>query len=181
MPVLNVSHKGYSLRLVFPKSSYYTRQEFEPGKTIFHILVEHLIDGTPVSRGGLARKYKKVNLFISGFTVGRLMKAIEIAVKKSKDKRLRKMRFAELPIVPIGGASFTPEQRKIIESTMRKLHRGGKRPSNNNVRDACLGALRQENIAGDIILDRTTVIKFKHRLGLPLRPQPPHLKRRRMR
>ena len=177
MPVLNVSHKGHSLRLVFSKNSYYTRQKFKPGKTLYQILFEHLVDGKPVSMMDLARKYKKVNLFIGSFTVGQLMKVIETALKKSKDKRLREMRFTKLHRI---GKSFTPKQRKIIESIMRKMHSGGKMPSNNVVRDACLNALRQRNLAGNIIFGSNTVRKFKQRFGLPLRPQPPHLKHRRM-
>jgi hypothetical protein len=97
MPALNVSHKGYNLRLVLPYNSYYATQEFEPGKTMYQILFEHLIDGTTVSQGGLVRRYKWVNIFIRRTAIKWMMGKIEAALKTSKDRRLREMRFVTLP------------------------------------------------------------------------------------
>ncbi len=189
MPVLNLLHKGYSLRLVFPYNSYYANQKFESDKTLYQILFEHLIDRKAVLPFELAERYKKVNPLIRGCAIILLMRRIEAALGTAKDKRLREMHFIkkEKGLAALqrqkqkAYVRYNKARMKIINATIQELYGKGGIPANRVIRDACLQALRKAGLAEKVILPPRTLHIFIKRLNLPLRPQPPHLKRRRMR
>ena len=186
MPELILSYKGYSLTLSFPTKNYYMTKEFEPGKTLYQILFEHLIDGKAISLRGLAKQYKKVNLDISPMAIRWVMGKINYALKASPDKRLRKKCFIMLPSGGAGAvllrkshrARYTLKQRAIIEETLRKLHKQGRKPTIAKIRAACLNALHKEGLAKNIMLHKSAIRDYKKRLGLPLRHHKPKTKRR---
>jgi len=183
MPVLVLNYKDYSLTLVFRQKSYYAGMPFELGKTIFcpdktlyQILFEHLIDKKTVSLGGFVAKYKEINPEITIGSIALLMKKIEAAVKQSKNPNLRKMRFKRMPH---GGANpvlsrtsassrFTPTQRKTLEETIKEMHKLGKKPSYERIRDACLQALHERYLSENVVLSNLAIWKLKKRLGLPI-------------
>lgn len=176
MQVLTLRHKGYSLQLRFEVKSYYMRTPFEPGKTLYQIIFEHLIDGKTVSLRGLARKYAKVNLDIRGAAIKRMMKTIEIAAKKSSDARLRKKRFVTLPR---GGASpvlerkssesrFTEAQREVIMRTGNALRKQGRKPTLKEFRYACINALNRAGLGGNVVFSFLAAKRHAKRGGLTL-------------
>ncbi len=180
MHSLTLRYKGFSLKLVFKANTYYTKTPFEPGKTLYQTLFEHLIDGKTVSCHGLAKHYKKVNSYINPGAISQLLKRIEAAVKKSPNRKLRKKHFKR---PQIGGASpvlsrkspisrFTPAQREIFEKTIGLLHKQGKRPRYKEIRRACLNSLQKKGLAGNVILSDLAIWRAKKRLGLPIRPPP---------
>ena len=181
MPVLTLRYKGYSLQLRFELNSYYMRTPFEPGKTLYQLLFEHLIDGKPVSCRGIARKYKAVNDSITANSIKKIMGRIESALKSSCDKRLRKKRFVTLPR---GGASpvlerkssesrFTEVQRAIIDKAVTALRSKGKKPTPKEIRAACLRVLREKGLNGNVVFSHLAAKRYakKGRLTLTIRRQ----------
>jgi len=187
MPVeLTLSYKGFSLRLEFKTNSYYVRTEFEPGKTLYQILFEHLVDKRAVSVKGLARKYRNVNPFLRDWPIACMMQRIEAALGECPNEGLKRMRFVKLPR---GGANpvikrqrptsrFTEEQRRVIERTIGILHLRGRKPSYEEIRAACLTVLARKGLQENVSLMSCTIARFKRRLGL-IAPQPIKQRRRR--
>ena len=184
MQELDLSYKGFSLKLVFQRSTYYSTTEFEPGKTLYQVLFEHLMDGRTVSLGGLVRQYKKVNSDIRPRVIADLVQRIELAVELSKDRLLNRKSFRKLKQ---GGANpvfsrrninsrFTPAQRDLIDQTIKLMHGEGK-PKYAEIRIACLVALRKAKLGGNLAISNLALLRAKKRLGLPIQkrssPKPP--------
>ncbi|MDP2974279.1 MAG: hypothetical protein Q8N60_04465 [Candidatus Diapherotrites archaeon] len=154
MPVLNIQYKDYNLQLVFPYNSYYATKEFEPGKTIYQILFERLIDGNVVSPFGLAKRYKKVNPLIGGKVIISLMRRIEAALRTAKDERLREMRFTKkekgLAALQMreqrAYVRYNKARMEIINAAIRELYGQGGIPANRVVRDvpACKPCVKRD-------------------------------------
>ncbi len=178
MPALKLSCNGYSLDLPYKHIHYYLTQEFEPGKTLYQILFEHLVKGKTVSAGEIARKYKEINYSLDPGAVFMLIRRIEAALKNSPDKRLRKMEFVR---PPRGGASpvisrksqkarYTLAQRAVIDTTVKGLCSNGKKPTQREIKTVCMKALQEKGLAGNVKLNPAMISHTKKRLGLPLNP-----------
>lgn len=175
-----LSYKGFSLNLVLKKDTFYKTKEVEPGKTLYQILFEHLIDGKTVSCKGLAREYKNVNASITARSIINVMKKIEAAVGGSQNSRLKEKHFKTLSR---GGASnvlsrqsvnsrYTSRQREIIKETIKEKTKQGATPSYKRMRTDCLRALGEKGLAENVTLSNLTIWKIKKGLGRPVRPGP---------
>lgn len=169
---LTLYYKGHFLPLFLHGKTFYSVKEFEPGKTLYHVLFEHLVDGVPVSQKGLARKYADKNEFLRDKVISKIMERIESAAKNSNDQELGKKHFVRLPA---GGASpvlsrksmdsrFTQQQNEIIKKTIQRLYCTGKIPSPKRIRIACLAALKKKDLAESVALSYPAI---KRRIPRP--------------
>lgn len=177
MPQLTVHYKDYSLPMDFQRNSYYTSTELEPGKTIYQILFEHLIDKKTVFMRRLARKYAGVCPFINAAAIRWCLKNIEAALKKSPDKRLNEMRFIK---APHGGATdvmvrrssrsrFTPPQKALFLGQIKKMHSRGRNPPFEKIRHDFLETLQRKNLDANVVVGFNTIKRAMRSLRLPQR------------
>ena len=177
MPIeLTLRYKGYFLRLYFRYKSYYTIHEFEPGKyttkgfkpgkTMYQILFEHLVDKKPVSYTEIAEHYKRANLFLRGPAIKSMVKKIKAAAKKSPDRRLRRMAFI---INESRGGAVPSHVMPVIKKMMRDLHRGGRRPTYTQIRVAGVNKLTEVDPNMGIGFSNSMIRRLKRKLGLPMR------------
>ncbi len=160
--------------LYFKNKSYYSKTEFEPGKTLYQILFEHLVDGRVVSQKALARKYSSVNPFIGGGALARAISKVELSLAKSPNAILKKKKFLKLsqgganPVISRKKAmsKFTHSQKAVITAGFKRIFRSGRNPSNALVRKYCLKELAKKGLVENVILSMRTISKQRKKLGL---------------
>lgn len=176
MPIVDVGHKGYSLRFSLEGANYnyYCTKEFEPKKTIYQLLFERLIDKKLVEPSRLVEEYapKIGNYGFSAQNVRNFVKRIESALKTSPDKRLRSMSFVRLSQ---GGASsvfdrshrkarYTEEQRKVMRGVIKRYT---SRPKFEKVRKDLISALKEHELHAHVSPSPGFVRGLLRETGIP--------------
>lgn len=175
MPTLTLSYKGFSLPVELKINSFYARTEVEPGKTIYQILFEHLVDRKTISLSGLCRRYKEANEFISSGSLVYALRKIEAAKKVSSNPKIKLMVFKRLKRGegnPVSAryskmGRFSQEQKEIVMKAIELLHSRVKEPGNERLRQECLRALAKHGLAANVVLGDSTIIRYKRKLGIP--------------
>jgi hypothetical protein len=177
MPIeLKLRYKGYFLRLYFRYKSYYTIHEFEPGKyttngvepgkTMYQILFEHLVDKKPISYTEIAEHYKGANPLLRGPVIEFVVKKIKAAAKKSPDARLKRMAF----VINKSRCGMVPSNVvPVIEKMMRNLHRGGRKPTYAQIRAVGLKKVNEVDPKLILLFSKHMIRNRKDMLGLPMR------------
>lgn len=179
MHVLTLKYKGYALNLEFVKKGYYCTKEFEPGKTIYQILFEHLIDKKLVEPGKIVKKYAGTikNYGFSSNTINHFVTMIQNASKKSPNKLLQSMRFVR---VSHGGAHpvvnrispksrYSRQQSEIMSRVTEEFLRSGKPINIAEIKAAYFAALESASLHTNVKLTDTYV---RRRVSQKLNLQP---------
>lgn len=170
---ISINYQGHSLEIKMKYITKYADLKFG-GKTLHQILFEYLVRGKEVSPARLVRQLKQVHqrqrphlikgLKISDMTVKNSMEKIEKALVKSRDPKLKRLKFVR---AGHGGASpvesrnssksrLTQAQKEVIASTIVSCL-GRKHCSIKELREAALKNLRQRKLHERVLLDYGTM------------------------
>lgn len=174
MPAIRLEHNGLSLEIPYKNKHLYLEKEFEPGKNLYQIVFEYLVDGRELSIGELIRKYRSKHPQLGHAPIWFIIKRIKSAQEKSLDPRVKALSFVRpsrggaRPVISRKSvrSRYTPEQKATIESVVKALHENGKRPSDRAVKLACIRALSQKGLLQNVKLHPLRIRAIKIDLNL---------------